>query len=103
LQALRDIGGLREEGSALINGGAGGVGHFAVQIARTLGATEAATCGPSNVDFVESLGADRVIDYSREDFTRRSERSTWCSTRSPRARSPPADTCSSREEPTSRR
>jgi len=70
LQALRDHGGLRPGGSALINGGAGGVGHFAVQIGKVLGATVAATCGPSNVDFVRSLGADRVIDYSREDFTR---------------------------------
>jgi len=74
LQSLRDLGGLREGGSALINGGAGGVGHFAVQIAKALGARTAATCGPSNVAFVESLGADVVIDYTREDFTRRHER-----------------------------
>ena len=74
LQALRDLGGLKAGGSALINGGAGGVGHFAVQIARALGATVTATCGPSNVSFVASLGADTVIDYSREDFTRRPER-----------------------------
>jgi NADPH:quinone reductase-like Zn-dependent oxidoreductase len=73
LQSLRDLGGLRSGGSALVNGGAGGVGHFAVQIAKALGATTAATCGPSNVDFVRSLGADLVIDYSKEDFTRRSE------------------------------
>ncbi len=74
LQALRDHGGLRQGGSALINGGAGGVGHFAVQIGKAMGATVAATCGPSNVDFVRSLGADLVIDYSREEFTRRPER-----------------------------
>ena len=74
LQALRDVGGLKDGGSALINGGAGGVGHFAVQIAKAFGATVAATCGPSSVAFVESLGADTVIDYSREDFTRRPER-----------------------------
>jgi len=73
LQGLRDVGGLRQGGSALINGGAGGVGHFAVQIAKALGATTAATCGPFNVAFVESLAADLVIDYSREDFTRRAE------------------------------
>jgi len=57
-----------------INGGAGGVGHFAVQIAKVLGATAVATCGPANVEFLKSLGADRVIDYSREDFTRTAER-----------------------------
>jgi NADPH:quinone reductase-like Zn-dependent oxidoreductase len=72
LQSLRDLGGLRAGGSALINGGAGGVGHFAVQIAKALGAaTVAATCGPTNVAFVRSLGADLVIDYTKEDFTRR--------------------------------
>jgi NADPH:quinone reductase-like Zn-dependent oxidoreductase len=74
LQALRDVAGLGEGGSVLINGGAGGVGHFAVQIAKALGAKATATCGPSHVAFVESLGADAVIDYSREDFTRRTER-----------------------------
>jgi NADPH:quinone reductase-like Zn-dependent oxidoreductase len=74
LQALRDKGGLRAGGSALINGGAGGVGHFAVQIARALGARTAATCGPSSVAFVESMGAELVIDYTREDFTQRPER-----------------------------
>jgi NADPH:quinone reductase-like Zn-dependent oxidoreductase len=74
LQALRDHGGLREGGSALINGGAGGVGHFGVQIGKAMGATVAATCGPSNVDFVRSLGADLIIDYSREEFPRRPER-----------------------------
>jgi NADPH:quinone reductase-like Zn-dependent oxidoreductase len=73
LQALRDSGGLREGGTTLINGGTGGVGHFAVQIARALGAVPTATCGPSNVDFVRSLGAETVIDYSKEDFTRRTE------------------------------
>jgi NADPH:quinone reductase-like Zn-dependent oxidoreductase len=49
------------------------VGHFAVQIAKALGASVAATCGPSNVTFVGSLGADPVIDYTREEFTRRAE------------------------------
>jgi NADPH:quinone reductase-like Zn-dependent oxidoreductase len=74
LQALRDSGALREGGTTLINGAAGGVGHFAVQIARALGAVPTGVCGPANVDFVKSLGAETVIDYSRDDFTRRSER-----------------------------
>ena len=74
MQALRNKGGLCAGGSALIDGEAGGVGHFAVQIAKALGATTAATCGPSNVAFVQSLGADLVIDYSREDFAQRPER-----------------------------
>jgi NADPH:quinone reductase-like Zn-dependent oxidoreductase len=74
LQALRDLGGLKPGGSVLIHGGAGGVGHFAVQIAKALGAEAIATCGPSNVAYVESLGADTVIDYTREEFTRRPER-----------------------------
>ena len=74
LQALRDSGAVREGGTTLINGAAGGVGHFAVQIARALGAVPTGVCGPANVDFVKSLGAETVIDYSRDDFTRRSER-----------------------------
>lgn len=74
LQALRDHGGLREGGSVLINGGAGGVGHFAVQIGKAMGATITATAGPSNIDFVRSIGADRVIDYKKEDFTKLPDR-----------------------------
>jgi NADPH:quinone reductase-like Zn-dependent oxidoreductase len=73
LQSLRDLGKLRAGGAALINGGAGGVGHFGVQIAKAFGAAAVATCGPANVEFVRSLGADRVIDYSREDFTREAD------------------------------
>jgi NADPH:quinone reductase-like Zn-dependent oxidoreductase len=52
----------------LIHAGAGGVGTFAVQLAKHLGATVAATAGAANVDFVRSLGADRVIDYGKSDF-----------------------------------
>jgi NADPH:quinone reductase-like Zn-dependent oxidoreductase len=74
LQGLRDHGGLREGGSALINGGAGGVGHFAVQIGKALGATVAATAGPSNLEFIRSLGADRAINYKQEDFTKLPDR-----------------------------
>jgi threonine dehydrogenase-like Zn-dependent dehydrogenase len=68
LQALRDLGKLSKGANALILGGAGGVGHFAVQIAKALGAKTRATCGPSNIAFVQSLGADHVIDYSSKDF-----------------------------------
>ena len=61
-------------GTTLINGAAGGVGHFAVQIARAMGAVPTAVCGPGNVEFVKSLGAETIIDYSQDDFTRRMER-----------------------------
>jgi len=74
LQALRGSGGLRAGGTTLINGAAGGVGHFAVQVARALGAVPTAVCGPANVEYVRSLGAETIIDYSREDFTRSAER-----------------------------
>ncbi|MGE3818513.1 MAG: NAD(P)-dependent alcohol dehydrogenase [Isosphaeraceae bacterium] len=74
LQALRDHGGLSPGGTVMIHGAAGGVGHLALQIAQALGASTGATCGPANLEFVRGLGADRVIDYTRDDFTRRGER-----------------------------
>lgn len=67
LQALRDIGDLKAGQQVLINGAAGGVGTFAVQIARTLGAEITAVCSGGKVAAVRSLGADRVIDYRRDD------------------------------------
>src|ERR1700722_13844343 len=70
LQALRDKGQLRPGQKVLINGASGGVRTFAVQIAKAWGAQVTAVCGPRAVPLVQSLGADHVIDYSREDFTR---------------------------------
>src|SRR5690348_7246835 len=74
LQGLRDHGLLQPGQSVIINGASGGVGTFAVQIARALGAEVTAVCSTRNVDLVRSLGAANVIDYTEEDFTKGSER-----------------------------
>jgi len=73
LQAVRDHGQVKPGHKVLINGASGGVGTFAVQIARSLGADVTAVCSPRNVDTARSLGAHRVIDYTREDFTKSGE------------------------------
>ena len=74
LQALRDHGRIKPGQKVLINGASGGVGTFAVQIARALGAKVTAVCGTRNVEMVHGLGAERVIDYRQQDFTRVGER-----------------------------
>jgi len=74
LQGLRDKGHLQPGQSVLINGAAGGVGMFAVQIAKSMGAKVTGICSARNVEMVRSLGADRVVDYTKEDFTRTDER-----------------------------
>jgi NADPH:quinone reductase-like Zn-dependent oxidoreductase len=74
LQGLRDPGRIKEEQKVLIVGASGGVGTFAVQIARSFGADVTGVCSERNVDMVRSIGADHVVDYTREDFTRTAER-----------------------------
>ncbi|HYL06603.1 MAG TPA: NADP-dependent oxidoreductase [Thermoanaerobaculia bacterium] len=70
LQALRDLGGLQPGERVAVTGAAGGVGHFAVQLAAAaLGARVTAVAGPGHQDFVRGLGAHRAVDYTREDFT----------------------------------
>jgi NADPH:quinone reductase-like Zn-dependent oxidoreductase len=74
LQGLRDHGQLKAGQRVLVHGAGGGVGTYAVQIAKALGAHVTAVTGPKNVDLVSALGPDVLIDYSREDITKRKER-----------------------------
>lgn len=74
LQGLRDKARLEAGQRVLVNGAAGGVGTFAVQIAKALGAEVTGVCSTRNVDMVRSIGADHVVDYTAEDFTKSSER-----------------------------
>jgi len=80
-KALFDEGGLKSGQTVLVHAASGGVGSFAVQLAKAFHCQVIAVTSTPNVEMVKALGADRVIDYRKQDFARRCATSTWCSTR----------------------
>ena len=90
LLGLRDVARIEPGQKVLVNGASGGVGTFAVQIARALGARADAVCSLPNADLARSIGANDVIDYTSQDFTRSGHATTCCWTSREAARSSPA-------------